>query len=65
MVDLTDADICNVIRAERKSATDAERERCAKIAEDVYRFSSGLTVERNVATKILPWVAKAIREEPK
>ena len=33
MVNLTDADICSVIQAERKSATDAERERIAQMIE--------------------------------
>ena len=33
MVYLTDNDVVNVIRAERKAATEVERERCARIAD--------------------------------
>jgi len=42
MVNLTDADICNVIRAERKAATDAEREELGRWKEEHDKLKSAL-----------------------
>lgn len=39
----------------------AERERCAKIVENVYMHTSSQTVERDVANRLCPRIASAIR----
>lgn len=43
-------------------AAAEERERCAKIAESVTRFTGALTLEREYANRVLPRVAAAIRD---
>lgn len=52
MVDLTDADIVNVIKAERKAAADAERERCVRIVRqicgEVRHVTLGDAIEREL-----------------
>jgi hypothetical protein len=52
----------NLLEAQVIKLLRDERERCAQVAENVHMFTGSQTVERVMATRVLPRVAKTIRE---